>query len=360
MTQQDIWAFPDASDLSPRRLINCANLITTLGSDADELRRYVCARDLHEKERSINISSNLTETQTDLIDHHLSSLSPSQQGAFERVYESKHDIVFIQGPPGTGKTTFITTPFQILWHCRYPWIACAPSNSATHHLATVLQRVCPEMGAIRFHAYENETSAIRRQEKALATGNNTEAQDEPEFTDAQAAEDNRLFCDYIAELQKHDLEWKGKLARPNFKDISLHARAMQNAGLVQHELKCFAPTTEDPHAEFRQCLSNRDLTRGKSEDERTRYHRLEDELMADTLRKSGGVITTLSKTADNKLKQAKKPVIAIVDEACQSTELETLLVWAHMLECLDHSPAYSLSFSADCRLLAALHASHVC
>lgn len=51
--------------------------------------------------------------------------------------------------------------------------------------------------------------------------------------------------------------------------------------------------------------------------------------MADTLRKSPGVITTLSKTADNKLKEAKKPVVAIIDEACQFTELESLLVWAH-------------------------------
>ena len=32
-----------------------------------------------------------------------------------------------------------------------------------------------------------------------------------------------------------------------------------------------------------------------------------------------------------------------------------------MLECLDHSPACSLSFSADCRLLiAAFYAAHVC
>ena len=72
----------------------------------------------------------------------------------------------------------------------------------------------------------------------------------------------------MAELQKNDLEWKGKLARPNFKHMSLHARAMQNAGLVKHELKCFAQTTDDPHAEFRRCLSNRDYTREKSDEEK--------------------------------------------------------------------------------------------
>ena len=70
-------------------------------------------------------------------------------------------------------------------------------------------------------------------------------------------------------MQKDDLEWKDKVARLNFKNMSLHARAMQNAGF-------------------------------------------EDELMTDTLRKSDGVITTLSKTADNKLKEGKKPVVALI------------------------------------------------
>ena len=41
-----------------------------------------------------------------------------------------------------------------------------------------------------------------------------------------------------------------------------------------------------------------------------------------------------SKTADNKLKNTEKPVVAFIDEACQSTELETLLVWAHNTETL--------------------------
>ena len=61
---------------------------------------------------------------------------------------------------------------------------------------------------------------------------------------------------------------------------------------------------------------------------------LEDNLMVDTIRKTCGLVTTLSKTADNKLREAKKPVVAIIDEACQSTELETLLVWAHNTETL--------------------------
>ena len=168
MTQQGIWAFPDASDLSPRRLVNCANLIKSLGTEATELRRYVCARDLSKKPKPTTPFANITKEQEDIVDHLLKRLSPSQQGAFARVYKSDHDIVFIQGPPGTGKTTLIVQLLQISWHCGYSWVACAPSNSATDHLATVSEQACPEMGSIRFHAYKNGVTAIRREERKSA------------------------------------------------------------------------------------------------------------------------------------------------------------------------------------------------
>ena len=328
------------------------------------MRRYICARDLHEKPQRVPLFQNLTEAKTKIVDDLLKRLSPSQQAAFEHVHDTKHDIVFIQGPPGTGKTTFIVTLLQIFWHCGYSLLACAPSNSATDHLATVLEKACPEMAAIRYHAYERETGAIRRQEQEFADENETtekpaakpsekssakpsdkssdkpsnktadKTSDKPDFDDPQAAEENRIFCQYLSEIQENDLEWKGKLARPNFKNMSLHARAMQNAGLVPHDLKCFAIPPDDPHAEFRRCLRNRDHGRDKSEEEKENYKRCEDELMVDTIRKGGCVVTTLSKAADNKLRQAKKPVVAFIDEACQSTELEALLVWAHNTETL--------------------------
>ena len=61
MNQQEIWGYPDTSDLAPRRLINCANLITSLGADADEVRRYVCAVDLREKEKPHNLFANMSQ-----------------------------------------------------------------------------------------------------------------------------------------------------------------------------------------------------------------------------------------------------------------------------------------------------------
>lgn len=134
----------------------------------------------------------------------------------------------------------------------------------------------------------------------------------------------------MTELQNNDDEWKGrKLQRPNSKSMSLHYRAMQNAGLIKHIIPCFAPDEHDIHKDFRTLLSNRDFAKDKSEEEKKAYKLAEDKLMKDTISKSATLITTLSKTADNKMNRVKKPVIAIVDEACQSLELETLLIWAH-------------------------------
>ena len=183
----------------------------------------------------------------------------------------------------------------------------------------MLEQAYPEMGAIRFHAYENEVKSIRSEERKSAAENENkdtsagaESKFESDYQDPEDAEANRLFCNFMAELQKGNLEWKGKLARPTYKNMSLHARATQNAGLVEQNLKCFAKTTDDPHYDFRECLKARFYARDKTDEEKAHYKRIEDDLMADPLRKSGGVITTLSQTTDNKLKERKKLIIALI------------------------------------------------
>ena len=81
----------------------------------------------------------------------------------------------------------------------------------------------------------NEARAIRRQERAFAPeGNDEDTTDavsdgENDPADLEADKDVRLFCAYMAELQQEDLEWKGKLGRPNSKNMSLHFRSLQNA-----------------------------------------------------------------------------------------------------------------------------------
>lgn len=46
MHQIEVWANPEASDVSARRLIKCVNDIKEAGEGADELRRYTLAKDL--------------------------------------------------------------------------------------------------------------------------------------------------------------------------------------------------------------------------------------------------------------------------------------------------------------------------
>ena len=176
----------------------------------------------------------------------LAELSPSQLGAFHHIKDSKHDVVLIQGHPGTGRTTFIVALCRILSELQISWIACVPGNSATDHLATVLEQKCPELGIIRFHSYGNESRAIRRQEADLAQDdepdNEQEDSDKPKIdvkaqeadskdikgkkaeikkdkTDYEGSPERHVFHSYIAHLEQKDTEWKGKLGQSDFKDM---------------------------------------------------------------------------------------------------------------------------------------------
>ena len=131
-----------------------------------------------------------------------------------------------------------------------------------------------------------------------------------EETDHEDSVERYVFHSYIADLKQKDSEWKGKLGRPNFKDMGLNIRALQNAGVMEPDIKCFASADDDPHAESRESLKNKNFARGKTDEEITRYKMLKDQLAMDTLRKTKGVITTCSKTADSKLKTAKIFVVA--------------------------------------------------
>ena len=99
----------------------------------------------------------------------LAELAPSHQGAYGFIKNNKHPVSFIQGPPGTGKTSLITSLLGTSWKLGVPFgRGAALSDSATDHLATALGEEYPDMGAIRFHAFENEARAIRRRGKEFA------------------------------------------------------------------------------------------------------------------------------------------------------------------------------------------------
>lgn len=118
-----MWAFPNASDLAPRRLVNAANNVKAKGSEADALRQLLCGNDFS---RQINHGlfrdqafARLSEV--DLARTHalLADLSPSQLRAFQEMRLSHYPLVFVQGPLGTGKTKFISTALHIATMLRY-------------------------------------------------------------------------------------------------------------------------------------------------------------------------------------------------------------------------------------------------
>ena len=61
LQNRQVWAFPQASDLSPRHLINYLKLIKSLEEDADQLQRYVLALDLREDDENYGLFSRIEE-----------------------------------------------------------------------------------------------------------------------------------------------------------------------------------------------------------------------------------------------------------------------------------------------------------
>ncbi|KAL9030774.1 MAG: hypothetical protein Q9196_001124 [Gyalolechia fulgens] len=117
---------------------------------------------------------------------------------------------------------------------------------------------------------------------------------------------------------------------------SLQARALQNAGFVEHDIECYKSTQEtNPHDAFVQASRNRHWARDTSEEDKLIYKTSEKNLMQDTLAKAGLVGTTLSNAADSNLKNGRTPRVILVDECCQATELEALLAWAHNSESVE-------------------------
>ena len=109
------------------------------------------------------------------------------------------------------------------------------------------------MGATRYHGSDNEALATRRhayQEKAAVA----EASNDNKNQNNEDAEESRMFLAYMAELQQTHYQWTAaNPKRPNFKDIGLHLRALQNAGVVENSLKCFRGGSER-HQAFREDL----------------------------------------------------------------------------------------------------------
>ena len=178
---------------------------------------------------------------------------------------SPYPLVFVQGPFGTGKTKFISTVLQIATILTYSWLGCAPSNAVVDLLATEMERACPEMGAIRFHSLASEARATRRSEQLLAAELDPEKNEEP-VEDAfvvpveEDAEEGKLFNAFMIDLTTKPQLWNPtRKERPNFKSMGLNIRALQNAGMLDHNVPAFDHGLDNPHLEFCESLRAQDF-----------------------------------------------------------------------------------------------------
>ena len=54
---------------------------------------------------------------------------------------------------------------------------------------------------------------------------------------------------------------------------------------------------------------------------------MKDTVITNAVRKGPSVVTTLCKTGDRKLHSVLNPRYSMIDEDCQSVEIETFLMW---------------------------------
>ena len=153
-----------------------------------------------------------------------SSLTKSQEETLEHAMSTKHSVVAIQGPPGCGKTFFLTKLLHIASLLKIRWIACAPSNAATDHLATELNNAFPAMGAIRHHALESECGTIKREARKFEDPDSPEPEPEIEPESNEPLNDEELedvdasiaFNAVVLRLTSEHGEWtRNQVKRPN-------------------------------------------------------------------------------------------------------------------------------------------------
>lgn len=148
-----------------------------------------------------------------------------------------------------------------------------------------MELACPEMGAIRFHSLASEAQAMRRSEQLLVAELDEKKNEEPvEDTYVvpieEDAEDGKLFNAFMIDLKTKPQPWNPtSKQRPNFKSMGLNIRALQNAGMMDHNVTTFDYGSDNPHVEFCESLRAQDFANPEAAKD---YKDKEHELFLDT------------------------------------------------------------------------------
>ena len=308
-----IWMYPEVSDLSTKRLVNCANLLSVVNYDLKDIQRCAVGRDLRVNTDGHNLFDGFDlenpDPETKAI---MSRWDPSQLKTFHHMVKTKLPMVLIQGPPGTGKTFFLKDLVKILTLRHYKTLVAAPSNVGVDTLATAIEENYSEVGAIRYHSYEREKLSIRRhgredqypppvQPKVAQFSNakdniskDTEQKVE-QHSDAKATsskdavESDLAFQRLVLDILNDKNTWQSvKRQRPNTTTMGLYVRALQLSKVATGNAPVLdTPQDDQTYNEFRR-LFTENAVKSEFEEDKTTYKSLEKALYTDTLGKARG------------------------------------------------------------------------
>lgn len=104
----------------------------------------------------------------------------------------------------------------------------------------------------------------------------------------------RQFYDFILHLESSP-KWiavSEKVKRPNFERMSYRWHCLQLAGLINHSAPSFnIGSSQEQIAEFRQAQSDEAFGKHATNEVRTYYKDVEDDLFQNTMAHCGGVVT---------------------------------------------------------------------
>lgn len=111
--------------------------------------------------------------------------------------------------------------------------------------------------------------------------------------------------------------------------MGLNVLALQNAGIIDHQITHLTSLESNSHREYREMFeSPAAFGTNATDDDIAECEALEDELMQDTMQNIPHIITTCCNTAGTTLTKTKKPRFIILEEARSAQEVETLIAWA--------------------------------
>ncbi|KAL8939507.1 MAG: hypothetical protein Q9211_002713 [Gyalolechia sp. 1 TL-2023] len=337
MTSLTVYFQPENSEVPAKRMMNALNAVYHGTSDKHiDLRRFLLGQS-PKTPHPLDFLDALSQSQKEQVETLKRKHRPDQQTAFQRVEKSKGSA-FILGPPRSGKSYFISTLTQMVAGvAKKKVLITCPSNAAVDALAKTINNDAPELGAVRYHSLPFESGAtensLRAHHVQKPQSEDVEAEQEDD-EDPDRLESPQQYSNLMHFAIQQSKSYNTKQTRPNFQNMSLMAGCLKSAGLPDDEnTKVDSDVARGFRGVFRRGpngdYGERNLTFKETVKEAL------EALQVEVLTEATVVITAMSNSGDKLQRNHYFPNLGISDEVANSTEPETLIMWAGFLEHMD-------------------------